>query len=117
QDIEARETLIAPTLRSRADSQAAISSRSEKFFGEHSPVLPSSRARLRCAKKSVKRLVARVLMFFVAAVLAGGAATAVSVWHRDSSRPGTVVTAPPVATPVVTPTPTASAPAPIPIPA
>ena len=65
----------------------------------------------------MKRLVARVLMFFVAAVLAGGAAAAVSAWHRDTTRPRTVVTAPPVATPVVTLTPTTSAPAPIPVPA
>ena len=62
------------------------------------------------------RFLARALIFFVAMVLVGGAAVDAYVWHRDSTRPRTVVFAPPVATPVVTPTPTASAPAPIPVP-
>ena len=66
-------------------------------------------------RSSRSRLV-RALILFVAMVLVGGAAVDAYVWHRDSTRPRTVVTSAPVAIPVVTPTPTASAPAPIPVP-
>ncbi|HEY2665992.1 MAG TPA: L,D-transpeptidase [Actinomycetota bacterium] len=67
-------------------------------------------------RSSRSRLFARPLILFVAMVLVGGAAVDAYLRHHDRIRPRTVVTAPPVATPVVTPTPTASAPAPIPVP-
>jgi lipoprotein-anchoring transpeptidase ErfK/SrfK len=68
-------------------------------------------------KASRSRLLARALIIFVVVVVAGGLTIDAYVWHRNSTRPRTVATAPLMTTPLATPTATASAPPVVPVPA